>query len=206
MPSLRSLVLGGLLSALVLIGWPVPSPLAPRSASASTLVQLSLGDIVRLATAVVAGTPLDSLSVWEDTDTARGQRIVTYTRVRVDQLFDGTAAREIWVRTLGGVIGDIGQRVDGEAILVRGQPGLFFLRQLAAGPLGVVGMSQGHLRLEGVAVTPTARVLRLPSFARMVERPGVAGGDTSVGLQALHGQTLEQATRLIRAARQGHAL
>jgi hypothetical protein len=181
-------------------------PLDVGSAVAATLIPLSLDQICQRATVILAGTPQESMSVWEDSAGARGRRIVTYTRVRVDQVIDGSAPGEVWVRTLGGAVDDIGQRVDGEAILVRDQPGLFFLRRNADGPHGVVGMTQGHLRLDATRVTPGARVFRLPSVARFVAPPVSGGaGALPAGLEALEGKTLAQAVRLIRTARQAHA-
>jgi hypothetical protein len=146
--------------------------------------------------------------VWEDSAGGRGRRIVTYTRARIDRVVDGVAPTELWIRTLGGSIGDIGQHVDGEAILTAGQPGLFFLRRLPDGPHGVVGMSQGQYRFDGASVAATTRLLRFPSMTNLVPRSAALGTtgkpNAPVGL-ILDGKTLQEATRLIRAARQSHA-
>jgi hypothetical protein len=188
----------------VTVGTGFVSPIG--SAVAATLVPLSLDQICQRATVVIAGTPAESMSLWEDAPGARGRRIVTYTRVRVDQVIDGSVTGDVWVRTLGGAVDDIGQRVEGEAILAPDQPGLFFLRRQADGPHGVVGMSQGHLRLDAARVTPTARVFRLPSRARFVPAaPPAGGGAAPAGLEALEGKTLAQAIQLIRTTRRAHA-
>ena len=89
--------------------------LSTRRAAASTSIELSVAELVSKSTLVLAGTPLDSRSLWEESEGGRGRRIVTYTRLRVDRLIDGNAASEVWVRTLGGEVDDIGQHVDGEA-------------------------------------------------------------------------------------------
>ncbi|MEA2696118.1 MAG: hypothetical protein QOI66_389, partial [Myxococcales bacterium] len=91
-----------------------------RAARASTLIQLSVEELCQRATVVVAATPLESKVVWEDSAGGRGRRIVTYTRARIDRVVDGVAPNQLWIRTLGGSIGDIGQHVDGEAILTPG--------------------------------------------------------------------------------------
>src|SRR5947208_11004398 len=109
--------------------WIHGSP-SPRSAAASTFVELSVAELVSKSTLVIAGTPLDSRSLWEDSEGARGRRIVTYTRVRVDRLIDGNVSGDVWVRTLGGEVDDIGQHVEGEAVLPREKPSLLFLRVL----------------------------------------------------------------------------
>jgi hypothetical protein len=178
-----------------------------RAARASTLIQLSVEELCQRATVVVAATPLESKVVWEDSAAGRGRRIVTYTRARIDRVVDGAAPGELWIRTLGGSIGNVGQHVDGEAILTPGQPGLFFLRRLPDGPHGVVGMSQGQYRFDGASVAATTRLARFPSMANLVPRSSALGTgkpNIDVGMR-LDGKTLQEATRLIRAARQSHA-
>ena len=204
-----ALVLGivGVLGAQFLGGLLERPFAAVRAAGASTLIRLSVEELCQRATVVVAATPLESRVVWEDSAGGRGRRIVTYTRARIDRVVDGVAPTELWIRTLGGSIGDIGQHVDGEAILTPGQPGLFFLRRLPDGPHGVVGMSQGQYRLDGASVAATTRLLRFPSMTNLVARPSTpatAKPSVDVGM-ILDGKTLQEATRLIRAARQSHA-
>src|SRR4051812_46114790 len=118
------------------------------TAHASSFVELTLGELVAASTVVVRATPLDASSVWEDSEGGRGRRIVTYTRVHVEEILDGRAEpSELWVRTLGGQVGDIGQHVDGEAVLVPAQQGVLFLRGRVDGTHSVVGMGQGHFPL-----------------------------------------------------------
>jgi len=52
---------------LVLGGAPlaVSISLAPRDAGAATSIELGMADLVGTSTLVVAGTPLDSRSLWE---------------------------------------------------------------------------------------------------------------------------------------------
>jgi len=66
-------------------------------------------------------TPVEQRSVWED------GRIYTYTRMRVESRVAGELPRDPWVRTMGGIVGRVGQRVEGEAVLTPGQPSLLFL-------------------------------------------------------------------------------
>ena len=75
-------------------------------------------------------TPLEQYSAWED------RRIYTFTRVRVDEGIAGDlgTGAEAWVVTRGGVVGDVGQHVDGEAVLHVGEPSLLFLRPDAKSP------------------------------------------------------------------------
>ena len=165
-------------------------------ARASTLVQLSVDELCRRATLVVAATPRASVVVWEDTGSGRGRRIVTYTRMRVDNVIDGTPPPELWIRTLGGSIGDVGQRVDGEAVLAPGQPGVFFLRAFADGPHGVVGMAQGQYLFDRRMGGAAPRLLSMPMLPRLLGPPRAGG---------LDGKTLDEASAIIRAARRAHA-
>lgn len=119
------------------------------SAEASLLMEMSLTDLLQASTLVVAGTPLEGYSVWENRDDSGGQRIVTYTRVHVDRVLDGKspASGEVWVRTLGGQVGHIGQHVDAEAEMVPFEGSVLFLHALEDGTHAVAGMSQGQFLL-----------------------------------------------------------
>jgi len=79
---------------------------------------------VQSSTAVCVVTPVEQRAVWEN------GRIVTYTRARVDEPVAGdlAAGAETWIASLGGVVGSVGQTVDGEARLRVGAQALVFLR------------------------------------------------------------------------------
>jgi hypothetical protein len=187
--------------------------LSPRSASASTFVELSVAELVSKSTLVVAGTPLDSRSLWEDSDGARGRRIVTYTRVRVDRLIDGKVSGEVWVRTLGGAVDDIGQHVDGEAVLPAEKPSLLFLRALPDGTHAVVGMAQGNYPLETPADGSAPRLMAPRGIGRLLSKAqplyqSQAQPQSQSDLPArvvLAGQTLDVAERVVLAERRLHA-
>jgi hypothetical protein len=72
----------------------------------------------------------------------------------------GTSA-ETWVRTLGGVVGNVGQRVEGEAVLTVGRPCLLFLRK---GPVDgfydVTARAQGQFPLVIDEVTKKQKFVR----------------------------------------------
>ena len=113
--------------------------LMSRPARASLDVTVSLTDLARWSSAVAVVTTLDGQSEWE------GGRIVTLSRVRVDTVVAGGASSsELLVRTLGGTIGDVAQRVDGEPKLVPGQSCLLFLQRLQDGVFGVSARAQGQ--------------------------------------------------------------
>jgi len=179
--------------------------LSPRSASATTVVELSVADLVSMSTLVLAGTPLESRSLWEDSAGGRGRRIVTYTRVRVDRMVDGDPKAEVWVRTLGGQVDDIGQHVDGEAVLVSQRPVLLFLRGLADGTHAVVGMAQGQYPIEAGPGGSEPKLMTPPGMGRLVARTGAFAKNELPARLALSGQSLDVASRLVLAERRAHA-
>ena len=127
-------------------------PLHTRDARASVAVLLTLDELVGGSTYVVIATAGERWSAWEDLPSGRG--IVTYTRLAVERAVVGAPGSEIWVRTLGGAVGEIGQAVSGEAQIAPGSRSLLFLAQTSLGVV-VTAMGQGHYPIvtddEGVA-------------------------------------------------------
>lgn len=182
-------------------------PGSPRAAMASTFVELSVAELVSKSNLVVAGTPLDARSLWEDDQGGRGRRIVTYTHLRIDRVIDGQVTGELWVRTLGGEVGDVGQHVDGEAVLTTSKPALLFLRALADGTHAVVGMAQGHYPLDTPSDGTPIRLLPPRDVGRLVGKvtpTPLAQGQLPARL-VLSGQTLDAAAKLVWAERRVHA-
>jgi hypothetical protein len=174
-----------------------------RPALASTFVEVSLADLVRVSSLIVVGTAAEQTSVWEDTDAGHSRRIVTYTRVRVDTVVDGTppAAPDVWVRTLGGQVGDIGQRVDGEAVLVPMQSSLMFLRARADGTHAVTAMAQGHFPVRVVDAGGPPRITISPAAGRLIPPVG-APRPARIVLDAM---TLDEAAHVIEGERRVRA-
>ncbi|WP_437496381.1 hypothetical protein [Sorangium sp. So ce1099] len=180
----------------------------PREAQAAVSVQLSLEELVSRAAYVVVATATEQRSQWEELGGAR--RIVTYTRLSVDRPVAGQPDGEIWVRTLGGVVGDIGQQVSGDAQLKIGGQAMVFLSR-AGSALVVAGMAQGHYPVvdgeEGrrVAGAPRVAVRRLaasPDGGTVLPRPGPAIS----AREQLVGATLDAAIDAVsRAWKANHA-
>src|SRR5580698_2218506 len=110
---------------------------------ASTSIAVTWDGLLRESTAAALVTALEARPVWE------GNRIYTYTHVRVDRGVAGELATgdDVWVRTMGGVVGKTGQVVDGEPVLTRGQSSLLFLHPIAGRPAGafdVTARGQGQ--------------------------------------------------------------
>ena len=124
------LVRASLLSVAVRIGAGAAlsaAVLVPTDAQASVSIAVGFDALVKDADSVGIVTPVEAKSVWED------GRIYTYTRVKVEQAVAGELGTngEGWVRTMGGVVGKIGQLVDGEPVLTTGKSSLLFMRKFS---------------------------------------------------------------------------
>ena len=125
---------------------------------ATTARAVSLHDLVQRSTRVARGTPLENSTRTEDIGGSR--HIVTYTRLRIDELLHGAAADpEILVRTLGGRVGDVAEIVNGEADLTIDEACVVFLQSDPDSVELVTAMAQGHYPM----AIDTAGVPRLRS-------------------------------------------
>ena len=107
---------------------------------------LSLGELVDRADHVVLASCVDAQA---SRDARR--RIVTDFSLRVEESMKGGAAAgdTLTMRALGGAIGDLGMRVEGEPHLEVGRRYLVFVRATRDGRiLRPVGMSQGVMPVE----------------------------------------------------------
>ena len=188
---------------------PLASVTHSREARASVSFAVGYDEMVTDADAVAVVTPIDQRSVWED------NRIVTYTRLKVEENVAGqtSAGTEVWVRTLGGAIGKIGQQVDGEAVFVHGKSSLVFARLRSPGTFTVVARAQGQFPVLVDAQTKRKSVMKnancgvlLPRIQQTTSTVGPVarqarntGMTTIVAVDALHGRMLEDVTRDIAA-------
>lgn len=127
----RRWVLGAfLLGMLLVVG----------DARASVSIAVTWDGLLRESTAAAIVTPIEARSVWEN------GRIYTYTHVRIDRAMAGDLGTggDAWVRTMGGVVGKIGQIVDGEPVLAPGQSSLLFLHPGPVGAYEVTARGQGQ--------------------------------------------------------------
>ena len=179
-----------------------------REASASVAIAVSLEEIARASSVIARVTPIERVSAWED------GRIVTTTRVRVDEIVAGSiagSARELRVRTLGGRVDKVGQIVEGEASFTTNEPSVVFLaahslRVAEAAPGFVVsGRAQGQLLVKRDAAG--REIVRLGAVGELVERrlhPPLRNGGQC--LTELDGVLLSSlATTAKRAWEAGHA-
>jgi hypothetical protein len=163
--------------------------LGSRRAQASVAVAATLPSLVARSSLVAFSTSLAAASRWEEIGGTR--RIVTYNRVRIDEDVVGEPETpELWVRTLGGDVGDIAQIVHGEAELVIGEPCLLFVRAGQGGVHVVTELAQGHypLRDDGQG---TLRLLASPRLGVLLNASGSA-------VRLLHGKSRAEAVDLLR--------
>jgi len=127
-------------SLLLALALPAAALLSAHDAQASLSIAVGFDELLARSTQVAMVTPFEMKPVWED------GRIFTYTHVHVDTPLGGTAQAgdEPWVRTMGGIVGGIGQVVDGEAVLTPGRPALLFLHDGPTGAFEVTARAQGQ--------------------------------------------------------------
>jgi hypothetical protein len=190
----RSAVAVALLGLLAALGL-----LVPLDARASVSIAVTWDGLLRESSAAALVTPVEARSVWES------DRIYTYTRVRVDRVVAGdlVTGSEAWVRTMGGVVGKIGQIVDGEAVLTRGQTSLLFIHEIPGRPAGafdVTARGQGQFPVVVDEKTPP-RVVRSTAAGALVA-PRVAGPVATAPLAAdvVHGRAIDDVARDVAAA------
>jgi hypothetical protein len=161
-----------------------------RSAGATLARGLTLEVLANASDRIVVGTAILASSRWEDVGGTR--RIVTDTRVRIEDVVSGPADSELFVRTHGGRVGKVGERVHGEPELVLNEPFLAFLVGAQARHY-VTGMAQGHYPL---AVQPDRARYVTPS----PRLPELVRPETSA-VRRLAGRELAEAKALIQKAR-----
>lgn len=183
----------------VILALPLALVAMAHEADAAMAREASLKHLVTVADVVIEGTPEEATSVWEDIPGA-GRRIVTYRRVHVDQVVYGeNAPKDLWVRTLGGVVGDIGQRVEGEAVLTPGERSMLFLKATSTGPHVIVEMAQGHylLKQDGGSL----KLLPSPFAPTLVRNKKDEAAGLRPARDLLNGKSLTDAIQLIRTER-----
>ncbi|HEY2365847.1 MAG TPA: hypothetical protein VGH87_05645 [Polyangiaceae bacterium] len=171
---------------------------APR-ADASVSFTVPMDALVEESSAACVVSPLESKSVWEN------GRIATYTRAHVDRVLAGSTAStsEVWIKTLGGAVGDIGQNVDGEAVLRPGRQSVVFLSTFE-GSLVVTARGQGQFALVGghlrKNVWAGALLAPNPSVLTRIRARTTEAEAISPAADVLDGKTIDEAAAHIAAA------
>jgi hypothetical protein len=143
--------------------------------------------LVARSSRVIRGTPLDNFSRAEDVGDT--QHIVTYTRVRVEDLIQGGPSEpELLVRTLGGRMGKLGELVYGEAQLAINEACLLFVQASPEGIDQVTAMAQGHYPIESDA-SGASRLRASRNMAHLLAAQGSAVARLS-GLQVAEARAM----------------
>jgi hypothetical protein len=159
---------------------------AARDANASVSIAALFDELVRESSATGIVTPIEQRSAWEN------GRIYTYTHVRVEARVAGELPLDPWVRTMGGVVGRVGQRVEGEAVLALGQTSLLFLRPQIDPETGAL--------LETLEVTARGQG-QFPVVLGDDKRPRLASASSVGGLLPPAADRLSRVTQPPRLAR-----
>lgn len=141
-------------------------------ALAETQRELTLGEMVDLSDDIVVGTVVESEAHWQD------KLIVTVATVAVESALKGAPASTVTVTQPGGtavhpVLGvPVHMSASGVALMRPGEEVVLFLRQAPSGHRGVVGGSQGSLRVRHDRETGKRMVPVGPKGLRVVAQPG----------------------------------
>ncbi len=178
---------------LVGLGASCATVLGGSPAFAGAAIPISLPELVHLSRFAVVATAREANSAWER-DSA-GKRIVTTTRLEVQQPLDERAPpdSQLFVRTLGGRVGDIGQIVHGEAELEKNKPAVFFLHEPMDGVFGITAMAQGHYPLAADS-QGTFRLSVSPRLGDFFQRSALSA------VSRLRGRTVADCERLVLEA------
>lgn len=174
---------------------PTIGPVCPREAPASVSIAVTWEGLIHESTAAALVTPQDGLSVWE------GGRIYTYTRVRVEQAVAGDLPQgDAWVRTMGGVVGKVGQLVDGEAVLAPGQRSLLFLKAGPVGAFDVTARGQGQFVVTASQPSAPARLARARSVGMLLPPLSTsAGAPGALAAEVVDGRSVDDVARDVSA-------
>ncbi len=195
MPRTRTLPRAAVL--LIALGAPAISPLVPTDAAASVSIAATFDGLLHDSTTAAVVTASESHAVWED------GRIYTYTHVHVTRAVAGelVTGAEAWIRTMGGVVGKVGQIVEGEAAFAPGDSSLLFLRPGPIGAYVVTDRGQGQYPVVVDDPKQAAHIVRSHSVGMLVA-PRVAAATAAPRLAAevLHGRPVDDVAQEIAAA------
>jgi hypothetical protein len=134
-------------------------------ALAAQAVAASVEELARSSDLVVRGRVVSTTARWSE------GRIYTYAEIQVASTLRGKAQGRVTAVTPGGVVDDLGQRVDGAATFTKGEEVVLFLGRPDGGRYRVSGLGQGKFAVEGKQARPdTARIDFVETQVRVGER------------------------------------
>ena len=111
---------------------------------------LSVEGLTRASDSVVRGQVRKMTSMLSDD----GRRIFTLVDVDDTSTWRGDRVASVQVIVPGGVVGGIGQRVDGAPTFAGGEEVVVFLNRAEAGGYRVAGLAQGKFSVAGMNASP----------------------------------------------------
>jgi hypothetical protein len=165
-------------------------------ARASVSLAVTWEGLVKESSAVAVVTAVDSHAAWEN------GRIFTYTHVHVDRAIAGElgAGADAWVRTMGGEVGDIGQRVEGEAVFEMGKPCLVFVQPGPAGSFHVTARAQGAFPVIVASEKDSGpRLGRGGPVGGLVTPQAARGATTHLAVEMLPGRLVDEVAHDVTA-------
>lgn len=129
------------------------------SAEATTMVPLSIDQMVDLSSTVIRGTVTN---VWTEPDSTT-HTVWTYAQVEVEKVFKGNMTTDILVvEQPGGVWGTAETIVEGVSRFSVGEEGYFFVESLDSGRSVTAGMFQGKYNIIFDPYSRTELAVRFP--------------------------------------------
>ena len=134
-------------------------------ALAAQVLATSVEELARNSEVVVRGRVLSTSARWSE------GRIYTYAEIQVATSIRGAAPARLTAVTPGGVVGEVGQRVDGAALFTPGEEVVLFLGRPERGQYPVADLSQGKFAVDGKQARPdTSRLDFVGTKVRAGER------------------------------------
>ena len=170
------------------------------NAEASVSISVAFDSLVQDSVSAGVMTPVEQYTALE-----KG-RIYTYTRVKVDNAIAGDlgTGAEAWVVTVGGVIGNVGQTVDGEAVLHVGEPTMLFIRPDPNFPglYMVTSRGQGQYAVANDSVKKTKVLVLGNGHGAVLPPPTTASSKAPrvLARDAIVGHPLDETIRTVAAA------
>jgi len=125
---------------------------AAATASATTLLRMSLAKMAQTAKVIVRARCVGSSTNWD------AGEIWTFTTFDAEETWRGSAPARFTVRLLGGRLGNLTSSVSGVPRFRAGEDVILFLEPTARGDFSVVGWEQGTFRIGSDPYTGEANV------------------------------------------------
>ena len=123
---------------------------AAAPAHAMLATPASVEDLARSSQAVVRGRVASVTSRWSDDQ----RRIFTYVDIAPSSVWRGAPPSRVTVVVPGGIVGPVGQRVDGAPAFAKGEEVVVFLSEGEDRAFRVTGLAQGKFRVADGAARP----------------------------------------------------